>query len=155
MNSFATCFDLGILTYQGDSVSIPEVYYRSSDLTPEILSKNPHRIYVGDKIQVLAFEQTRDGTTYITERLAFLKSRELIPLGFSGFNMVMTQRLSRIPSDGFHYTAPDDEINLLPDVVGSKLPRLCVHTNGKIVLDNAYADFPFYRKDRFFGFRRV
>ena len=163
MNKFSPIFDLGWIEFPDwltcvwfeKLKSLPNTIHISSDLIPENFPIIANGVVPGDKIQILVFEQLRDGATTFEEREEFLKSRELFSLGTCGLISVLTHRLECFPREHILYTSPDKKENLYGDVAGHKVPRFCIHTNNQIVIDTGYLNFGFDRRQRFFGFRKI
>ena len=163
MSEFRAIFDLGLLEFPDWSESewfeklatIPNTHYFDPDLNASNFPITTKGIQPGDKIQILVFEQVKNETTTSNEREEFLKYREAFSLGVCGLILAINQRLDRLPRDNSWYVSQDSEENLFIAFVGHKVPRFCVHSNDKIIVDLGYLNFHFDKRQKFIGFRRL
>jgi len=138
---FELFVDLGIITVPDDYVhntrlasfekeNRKKFYSWNDDITDENFSKATVQLKPGQKLHVKVFRQTTSGSTTSEERLAFLKTQNVVLTGAQGVSLVFEQKREDLPK-GYWYVSFDEKEALWKDAYGShRVPHVSRYSDG-------------------------
>ncbi|MBU4284721.1 hypothetical protein KKF60_01825, partial [Patescibacteria group bacterium] len=105
-------------------------YGWNDDITDENFSKATVQLKPGQKLHVKVFKQTTSGSTTSEERLAFLKTQNVVLTGAQGVSLVFEQKREDLPK-GYWYVSFDEKEALWKDAYGYHgVPHVSRYSDG-------------------------